>query len=524
MLKKRFQKIIVCAVSALMVVSSLGLTTTAFAASDTSGLTGTVKVSGVESGVTVSAYKLMTADFDSEPKDPPYYWDSAFTTWIKSNYSSYIGSNNQVTSAFSSSLTDAQKATFYDKLAAAIKDGTITATAAKSITGNGNIEGLAIANYLIVTENGYKIYKASAVNVVPTYSNGTWSIANPAATVTVKASEPSIDKKINESTTSDGHNADTSDNGNIGDTINYDLRSDIPSYPDNALAKEYVVSDTLSAGLTLVSSSIKVYGVTAGGTETLLTKDTDYTQSAKRPSTLGTSTFSLAFNYDKIKSYAKIHVDFNATLNSNAVIGTGGNLNTAYLDYSNNPYTTNSYKTKTDSVKYYSYGAEVTKVDKDNHATVLAGAEFQIAKDKNFTTASTLKFAGTTGSYKHNGTVTNLVTDSNGKVKVTGLDAGTYYLKEVKAPGGYSRTPEIFTITITDANFDGTIESGSTTISTGITSLTVENSKPFILPTTGGIGTVIFTGMGIILIGAGVTIMAINRRKKNNEDAKNAAA
>ena len=102
--------------------------------------TGSIKVTGVEDGVTVSAYKVLDVNFnygEQQPVDPVYVWSDEVKTWVRDNYSSYIGTDDSVTETFTEDQLNAgQKAGFYDALAAAIKNNTITLTALGNCTGN----------------------------------------------------------------------------------------------------------------------------------------------------------------------------------------------------------------------------------------------------------------------------------------------------------------------------------------------------------------------------------------------------
>ena len=216
-------------------------------------------------------------------------------------------------------------------------------------------------------------------------------------------------------------------------------------------------------------------------------------------------------------------------MNADAPLGEAGNVNTASLTYSNNPYDAASKKTVVDTATVYTFGIEVAKVAKGTK-TGLQGAVFELKlKD----TTQKIGFTGSGGTYTKaaDGTAA-LTTGTDGKLTLKGLAPGTYKLKETKAPAGYVLSAAETEITIADTNFNGipdskeqpttdTTTTQTTTTQTtekdkdnGLVSITVENTKGFTLPRTGGIGTVLFSMIGIVLMGSGVLLVAVFLRKR----------
>lgn len=521
----------------LTLLLAVGVFGTTVSAAIQQGATGTITVKGVEdNGVTVSvsAYQVMAVNYNydtDQPVEPVYSWTPEVADWVRANYQDYIGTeeDDSVKEAFSTAETD-DIANFYDALAAAIKKGEIqlmpqgdtTVTGADSAT----INNLPMGAYLILIEGGTHVYKPSVVNIVPTYNEETeeWVMNNP--TVEVKSSPMPFDKTVNEKV-KDGHDKNVSDQGAIGSTVNFDLRANVPQYPEKATAKQYAISDTLSSGLTLVENSIEVYGVKPDGEEVSLTEGTHYTMNTTRPDTNAGTSFTLNFDYDQIKSYEKIHVVYQAVINADAVVGEPGNPNDAHLIYNNNPYDDSSWKDIPDKVKVYTYGLKVNKVGESDQ--LLPGAEFTLSMHPDG--SNPLSFVKMSdGTYrlptdKDTETeiaarTTTLVVGANGKLTIKGLAVGTYYLTETKAPAGYNKlnTPVMIQIKDDDRNGMPTLNDGPNEFTDGYVALNVKNTKGFKLPTTGGVGTVLFTAGGIVIMGAAILLLFVLRRKKAVSD------
>lgn len=526
-MKKQVSKIFAIIIATIMLIACGA--TLSHATITTSTNTGKITVDGVEAGVKVTLYQLTTVDYNynaDQPNEEPYIWKPALLNWLNSNYPAY----NEEPSAFNATdvLPDTAK-DFYDALTAAIKGGTIEILPADTKTVDGpasypvtadkkvEFEGMAMGTYLVVIENGYRVYTPSAVNLTPTFNETSkaWELAEN-VNVEVKSTTPQITKTVTDETKQ-------KDNYSTKDGIPFTIVADIPTYLSGSTAEKYTISDVLNDGLNLKSGSIKVYGVTAGGTETELTLNEDYTlttENAKNNAETDVD-YKVDFDYDDIKTYSKIKITYTATLDrsSSTVKGSSANNGTAYLDYSNNPYDNTSVQTQTSSTQVFTYGIEVTKTDKADTSKKLEGAEFTLSQDR-----SELSFVKVSGVYyQANNTdedaTTTLVSDSNGLIKIHGLDVGTYSLTETKAPDGYTIAMNPVGIKIKDDDVDGVIEGDgitSTSGATGIYTLNFPNPKGFQLPVTGGIGTTLFVAGGVVFVGIGIALfaVAIKRRKK----------
>lgn len=551
-LRKRVMLVALAVATALTVGLGVGVTQ-AQAISDNSG---TIEVTGLESGVSVTAYQVIDVNYDFEsadqPVDPVYVWDSAVASWVSTNYSSYIDtSDNSVTSTFQT-LEDSEAQSFYDALAAAIRGGTISLDAAATETadaeGATTLGGLDMGSYLLLFEGGEKVYQVSVVNVLPTWSDtdsdGTkdaW--VQTTSELEVKSSEPSISKVIS---SSDGTNSETSatvQSTGIGETVSYTLTVTLPTYLTSAINDDFVISDVLDDGLTVDTSTIKVYG-TSVSDDTLITNSdttTYYTLTTTDGTTLVSDSeiavdFQINLDYDAVTAsgYTTIVVTYDATVDSDAEPSVAYS-NTAYLEYSNNPYGTSSsstatYKVKTaaDTTAVYTYGIQLTKISASDSSERLAGAQFTMT-DSNSNTLY-FKLDSTSGVYYYAGTssgdglTSTLESDSSGLITVYGLDTGSYTLAETKAPDGYSKLASSISLAIADDDLDGqpTGKVDSTDVeesSDGLVSFKVSNTdaSTFSLPTTGGIGTIIFTIAGVVLIAVAIAVFVGIRRRNRDE-------
>jgi fimbrial isopeptide formation D2 family protein/LPXTG-motif cell wall-anchored protein len=310
----------------------------------------------------------------------------------------------------------------------------------------------------------------------------------------------------------------------------------------------YKFTDTLATGLTAPSASdvhVKIGGTEYTGANVNINGQTITVE------ILDVKTASASATKDSV-----ITVEYNATLNANAVIGLDGNENEVYLTYSNNPNNTgdgtaapsDTGTTVKDKVIVFTYELDATKVDASDN-TPLANATFYLKRANASLTSDNDKYeyAKLDDNYKVTGWTTTkesatLLTSRDtadsleGTFKVIGLDDATYYLEEVTAPTGYNKlTADVpVVISATTANnqaWSGTASAALTalsvsvnenanasaadgTLSDGNVKVTIKNSKGSTLPTTGGIGTTIFyVGGGVVVAGAGVLLVTKKRMR-----------
>lgn len=339
----------------------------------------------------------------------------------------------------------------------------------------------------------------------------------------------------------------------LGTSVTFFIQADIPNFQYYGANPVFKIVDEPDNGFTMPTvaydSGGKVitnpYTVKCGTTS--LAVNTDYTIKEED----GKVIFDFASSCIKKYPNQKITIEYVAKMNENAGVGgydidkdTAGNqdasdINTAYLIYTSDPYNSAITDTKSDHVHVYTFQLDIYK-EASHNQTPLVGAEFKLRKTTAGTSPVWATVDNTTG--KINGWVDNesqasIFTTSAvkeneidyAKVCIPGVARGSYELHEVLPPAGYNKLtdPILFTIDGTVVENEGTLE--TLTVSTtntnvrvytadaasGVITLTVKNTTGQELPTTGGMGTTLFTIGGLILM-AGAAALLMARKKTEN--------
>lgn len=474
------------------------------AGADQEATEGSITVTGIEEkDALISVYRIIKITVDDRG-ELNYEWTDAVKSWVETNYPAYKNPTN-----FSSAEAGSVLSEFYSKLASAILKNEVTLTAAGSKTADGSgsdtISNLNAGNYLILVDGKTRLYKAAAANVMPEKDAlGTYTTTAGTALLSVKAQELIPDKRLVDEDGSQEENGVS-----IGDTVKWETTYDIPEYPDNVKDPEYYVYDIFPKSLRLVEDSIAISGLAEDGTATVLSADA-YTKVTTVPEVTETPTFAYQFSYDKIKVYAKIQIKYDSVVTEEAEVYKTGE-NTAGLKYEQ-PSSGSEKKyggDTTDKKVPEIYGAIIKKVDKSDTTILLAGAKFELSQ--NGKKISFVKLSD--GVYKkaesNEKGVTTLDVGSTGNqkglLKIQGLAAGTYTLTETEAPEGYNKLTSDVSIKI-EAEKEDTDD--------GYTELEITNSKDFTLPSTGGMGTTLFTVSGILLMAAGFILFLRTKRNR----------
>ena len=323
-------------------------------------------------------------------------------------------------------------------------------------------------------------------NIIPTANGNDWTIND--ATIVAKVANASVTKSVG----SIGHVDGTYD---IGEEFSYFLVGGVPQYPTNATNKVYTMKDIIGAGLDF--SAISSFVVKDGETSLLVKRDGTVVNAAGN--TVATITISgknltIAFNVDYVTS-TTVTVEYKAKLNNSAVLGDRGNLNSATLTYSNDPYGTGTVTSNVTQTSVFTYGVEVLIYANGDQSKVLSGVKFEVYSD-----ASLTKKLG------------EMTTDSTGRGRLPGLAEGTYYLKQVSTASGYTLPKDVVTVKVKlEGSTPGSVE--------GYYEAEVAAFEAGTLPFTGGPGTILYTVIGMITIVSAILLFVLYARKKKQEQA-----
>lgn len=381
-------------------------------------------------------------------------------------------------------------------------------------------------------------------------------IATPGV-IALKAEEIPLTKQV-KNPSHDGETFGSNTTANMGDTLDYEITSRVPTLTDTENLTAFNLSDTMQKQMLTGTMTLKLkkdndektFTATvpaAGSGDVMFTANiSSQTVNIAKLTVQAYANEAQTFEVDFLdgtnnawKDYQgySITLTYQATLTADAYQVNG---NEVTLNFTNN----GDDSTQKDNTEVYTYGIEVEKTFSDGSDSY-DGVEFKLyAADKGTgnQTETVIELIGDDGVYHKKDAVETgtaaekLVLDDNGKLTITGLDAGTYWLEETNAPAGFTKAEPIQIVLVgsTDkktldknastAKYNGTSnEDLMTTVTNQQTTnislgqFKVYNQKGFTLPQTGGAGTWMFTVGGIVLIAAAGALFLASRKKRSSK-------
>lgn len=500
---KKAMKKLMAALLAVAMVCAMAIPAFADGSSSTSTAAVTkYTITAPKNGHTYEIYQIFTGDYDA--------LQPSMLTNIKwgENGTGTVGAavEQNVLNALSAVASSASDKAKLDVIENYVK---LDTTPVAIVTNGSSVEVVG-GYYLIKDKDGslsgsepYTTYLVSVVGHV---------------TINPKSSAvPEFNKKLKDTNDSTGEVSRWQDSADydIGDYIPFRLQGTVPADYDSYKTYYYAFHDVEEKGLTFDPSSVEVF---VGDEETGTKITTGYTVDTNPADGC---TFEIVFddlkNIPSVTAKSIITVTYKSQLNGNAVLGKKGNVNTAQLEYSNNPRGKGTGTTPWDNVIVFTYKVVVNKVDQAGQP--LDGAEFTLTK-------------------KINGAddfVQTMTIDAGNKALFTlsGLDDGVYTLTETVTPAHYNTiSPITFTVnadhTITWeterredilTSLSGDTASGEITFTSsktdGTLTTNVINNIGTTLPGTGGIGTTIFYVIGGGLMVAAAILLITKKRMEN---------
>lgn len=504
---KKMKKVMALLLSLVMV---LAMSVVAFATEEGSTTSGTYTITAPATSHQYEIYQIFTGDL--------HEGTLSNLKWGKNGKET---EGTAVAADVVTALTGVTGKSFNEILAVVEPYANLNSTPIATVTNGATYE--AVAGYYLIKD------KDNSVTGTDSY---TLYIVKVVGNVTIdpKSDVPSFEKKIKDTNDTEGTTTGWQD------SADYDIGDDVPFKLEGTVAANYAqykqyyfaFHDNEEEGLSFNKDSVRVYVDNTEITEGYTVVDNP----------ADGCTFEVVFNdlmaaaeeYNfTVSGGSKIRVEYTSKLNEKAKIGKEGNVNSASLEFSNNPNqeqggTPDTGNTPWDNVIVFTYKVVVNKIDSSKKP--LAGAAFELSKKVNdeYTRVALVNATqNTEGKYTlSNETVT--------KFEWKGLDDGDYMLTEVITPAGYNTIAPIkFTV-----NADHTITWEGENRNTILTSLTgnaatgditftanddktelatnVVNNKGSELPSTGGMGTTIFYVVGSILV-LGAAILLITKKR-----------
>ncbi len=392
-------------------------------------------------GDTLRAYKVVVTTYNSDTNNITHGFSALFRDYLASTAGTGADYSGLEVGSYLTATTEnlnnylAGFAVYAKGHGGAIETNYYSTTSESN--GDAVFSNVPMGQYLILgwgSDAGPRVYSLATAEVIPSEGTGDHEgeyVLYGTYHVNLKTSLPTVNKTITGGTTTQGSKQSAS----IYKPIKYQIDASVPTYPPNATATKYEIVDFIPEGLHLDLETVKAYFPTGDGSYTQLINDdetiTYYTQDYGEGVTPTSRKLTITFDYSKIKDYSSIRITYEAVLDDEASIGNNSaNINKATLSYSSDPFNSELTYTISSEKDVYSYGLIINKYIGGNMEQRLAGAQFKIYTNIACTDLYVIK--------DDVGQPVVITTNADGFAFYAGLGAGTYYLKESKAPTGYN--------------------------------------------------------------------------------------
>ena len=542
-MKKWISRVMAFALAMMMV---LGMNMSTLAAS-------TLNISGTKANGKVEAFKLFE-------RTQSKINDKAVSYTLNKKYEEYFtqtgkvgeGKTGDALSAaayeYVSGLSGTDKADELSRFAAdmwkwiASQSGM---TADKTVAATADTTTLSLdAGYYLVFPAGASVLKNTAKSPAMLLDVD----GNSTVDANLKSEYPTVEKKVK---TTAGGTAEAAGTVKPGDTITYTITSKVPDVSGYNNGYVFKINDTLSAGLTFKElTSVKIGDNDLGKTNYKLTNPVDgdaqsLTLELKNMAT-GTAG-SMTPNIDDYPVGATITVTYTATVNENAVTGINPNTNKASVTYSNDPSTDGTGTSEEVHADVYTFAFDIYKytltddrqADAEGNRTALADAQFKLYAANGDAKGDEISLVDeSNGVYRQakddtETKVEYITTGDTGIVTIKGLKDGTYYLTETKAPDGFNKLVGDIKVEINNLTYaaddatklesfdvvytmpDKTSNTVKVNAIDGKAEIPVRNNAGTMLPSTGGNGGIVFTIVGVAIIGVMMVSSLVSKKRKN---------
>lgn len=461
-------------------------------------ITDTVGVDINDTGNTLQFYKIIDSFYNSNTNVVTYEFTSQFKSFLAStagnsndystlsinDYIELAGATEEELSQGSTTLVN-ELSTIASLYAKYIREEGILATYDYS----GSSISVEVGSYLIFSKQSYsKIYAVMVANAQYKSRGTDWILED--VSIVPKSSEVGgicyVDTEGNFQSTHA-----------IGDIFTYIAKVTVPIYPTNATSKSFIFRSVFDEGIELSESLSSV--IFSSSSQNFINDGTGQILDYDTKKVVATITYidnvlTCSLFTENIVDRS-LTITLNSKLNNKAVIGKGGNIANFYYTYSNDPYGdgTSFAEVKAENIhKVYTYGLKVSYTDKEDATKYLIGSVFKVYRSDDNDFSSPLGI---------------LTIGEDGSARLDGIVPGTYVLKQISTAAGYVlNSPIEFTFTSNDVDEEGYYN------------MAVTGNKFSLLPSTGGLGTIMFTIIGILLVVLAIVFLIFynkTKRKKN---------